>query len=101
MKLSEIYAWQIDFFHVQPKDSFVVYYEETFVDGKPVGVGKIKAADFYHNKVNYYAFRFEKDDEVGYYDEKGNSLRKAFLKAPLKFSRISSRYSLARYLIVQ
>jgi murein DD-endopeptidase MepM/ murein hydrolase activator NlpD len=97
VKLAEIYAWQIDFFRIQPSDSFKVVYEETLVEDKPIGVGKILAANFYHNKEDFYAFRFEKNDEVNFYDEKGNSLRRAFLKAPLKFIRISSRYSLKRF----
>ncbi len=97
IKLSDIYAWQIDFFRIQPSDSFKVIYEETLVEGNPVGIGKILAANFYHQKENFYAFRFEKDDEANYYDEKGNTLRKAFLKTPLKFSRISSRYSMKRF----
>lgn len=96
IKLSEIYAWQIDFFRIQAKDSLKVVYEELYVDDKPTGVGKILTASFLHRGEDFYAFRFEKDDEVGYYDEKGNSLRKAFLKAPLKFSRISSRFSARR-----
>ena len=97
VKLSEIYAWQIDFFRIQPNDSLKVVYEEEYVEGKPIGVGRILAANFYHNKENFFAFRFEKNDEVNFYDENGQSLRKAFLKAPLKFSRISSRYSLKRF----
>lgn len=96
IKLSEIYAWQIDFFRIQARDSLKVVYEELYVDNKPSGVGKILTALFEHRGEDFYAFRFEKNDEVGYYDEKGNSLRKAFLKAPLKFSRISSRFSARR-----
>jgi murein DD-endopeptidase MepM/ murein hydrolase activator NlpD len=96
IKLSEIYAWQIDFFRIQAKDSLKVVYEELYVDGKPTGVGKILTASFIHRGEDFYAFRYEKNDEVGYYDEKGNSLRKAFLKAPLKFSRISSRFTTRR-----
>jgi murein DD-endopeptidase MepM/ murein hydrolase activator NlpD len=97
IKLADIYACQIDFFKIQQSDSFKVVYEETLVEDKPVGVGKIMASNFYHAKENYYAFRFEKNNETNYYDEKGNSLKRAFLKAPLKFSRISSRYSLKRF----
>lgn len=97
VKLSEIYAWQIDFFRIQANDSLKVVFEELFVDGKSTGVGKILTASFRHRNEDFYAFRFEKNDEVGYYDEKGNSLRKAFLKAPLKFSRISSRFSMKRF----
>ncbi|MEW6195968.1 MAG: peptidoglycan DD-metalloendopeptidase family protein [Bacteroidota bacterium] len=97
VKLSEIYAWQIDFFRIQAADSFKVVYEELYVDNQPTGVGKILTAAFHHGDEDFYAFRFENGDNYGYYDEKGLSLRKAFLKAPLKFSRISSRYSMRRF----
>jgi murein DD-endopeptidase MepM/ murein hydrolase activator NlpD len=97
VKLADIYACQIDFFKIQQSDSFKVVYEEQLVENKPVGAGKILAANFYHAKENFYAFRFDKNNEINYYDEKGNSLKRAFLKAPLKFSRISSRYSLKRF----
>lgn len=97
VKLSEIYAWQIDFFRIQANDSLKVVFQELYVDGKPTGVGKILTASFRHRNEDFYAFRFEKNDEAEYYDEKGNSLRKAFLKAPLKFSRISSRFSSRRF----
>ncbi len=97
VKLSEIYAWQIDFFRIQANDSLKVVFQELYVDGKPTGVGKILTASFRHRNEDFYAFRFEKNDEAEYYDDKGNSLRKAFLKAPLKFSRISSRFSSRRF----
>ncbi|MGK9367990.1 M23 family metallopeptidase [Melioribacter sp. Ez-97] len=93
IRLSDIYAWQIDFFRIQPSDSFKVYYENVYVDSQYVGTGKILAAQFFHRGTEFNAFYFENGKESGYYDEEGNSLRKAFLKAPLKFSRISSRYS--------
>jgi len=96
VKLSEIYAWQIDFFRIQKSDSFKVVYEQLYVDNKLSGVGKILTAVFRNSGNEFNAFRFEKNDEVGYYDEKGNSLKKAFLIAPLKFSRISSRFSSRR-----
>ncbi|MFZ6033017.1 MAG: peptidoglycan DD-metalloendopeptidase family protein [Melioribacter sp.] len=96
IKLSDIYAWQIDFFRIQPSDSFKVYYETIYVDSQYVGTGKILAARFFHRGTEFNAFYFEGEKEAGYYDEEGNSLRKAFLKAPLKFSRISSRYSSRR-----
>ncbi len=97
IKLADVYAWQIDFFRLQQNDSFKVFYEQILVDDKPVGVGKILAASFTHRKENYYAFYFDKEKEGGYFDDKGNSLRRAFLKAPLKFSRITSRYSMRRF----
>lgn len=96
MRLSEVYAWQIDFFRIQKGDKFKVIYEEEFVNGKSIGVGDIKAAYFSHFNEDYYAIYFDQDETGEYFDEKGKGLRKAFLKAPLEFSRISSRYSLNR-----
>lgn len=95
-KLSEVYAWQIDFFSISKGDEFEVVYEEKLVEGKPVGIGHIKAARFKHNSENYFAFQFKDDSTTKYYDQEGNSLEKAFLKAPLKFSRISSHFSHSR-----
>jgi len=96
-RLEDIYAWQIDFFRIQPTDSFKVIYEQILVDSVPVDVGKIYAANFYSNKENHFAFYFNKEKNESYFDEKGNSLKRLFLKAPLKYSRISSKFSLSRY----
>ena len=95
--LSEVYAWQIDFFRIQRGDDFSVVFEEKQLDGQPVGLGEIEAARFTHVGEDYYAFRFEHDGAAGYYDEEGNSLRKAFLKSPLKFYRLTSRYNPRRF----
>lgn len=95
--LSDIYAWSIDFYRLQKGDEFKVIYSENFVDGKSVGIDKIIACEFRHAGSPYYAFYFEQDSIGTYFDEEGGSLRKAFLKAPLKFSRISSRYSKKRF----
>ena len=96
IRLSQIFAWQIDFYHLQKGDNFKVIYDRLFIDDKFFAVGKIKVAYFYHNKKEYFAFPFIQDSVVQYFDENGNSLRKAFLKAPLEFGRISSRYSKSR-----
>ncbi len=96
-RLEDIYAWQIDFFRIQQTDSFKVIYEQILVDGEPVNVGKIHAANFFSNKENHFAFYFDKEKGENYFDEKGNSLKRLFLKAPLKYSRISSRFSMNRY----
>ncbi|MBN2819089.1 MAG: peptidoglycan DD-metalloendopeptidase family protein [Bacteroidales bacterium] len=96
IELSEIYAWTVDFFGIEKGDYFKVLYSEKYVDGQSIGIGKIHAAVFSHHKQLYYAFAFEQDSVFDYFDEKGQSLRKAFLKAPLRFSRISSRYSHSR-----
>lgn len=95
-ELSEIYAWSIDFFGLQPADSFCVVYDEQYVDSVPVGLGKIHAAYFRHADHDFYAIPFVQDSVESFYDLEGNSLRKAFLKAPLRFSRISSRFSNSR-----
>ena len=95
--LSEIYAWSIDFFELQPGDSFNVVYDVQYIDTVPVGLGKIYAAYFRHNDEVYYAIPFVQDSVESYYDVDGKSLRKAFLKAPLRYSRISSRFSNSRY----
>jgi len=101
-EMSDIYAWAIDFFHLQKKDNFKVIYEEKFIDDSVyVGIGKVKAAYFEHKKTPFYAFNFVTDSTkniTDYYDDEANTLRKQFLKAPLKFSRISSRYNLKRYI---
>ncbi len=94
--LSDIYAWTIDFFGLQKGDQFSVLYDELYVDSTFVGIGQVHAAQFYHGDKDYYAFYFEQDSVGGYWDQDGNSLKRAFLKAPLKFSRISSTFSYAR-----
>ncbi len=99
MRLADMYAWSIDFFRIQKGDYFKVIYEEQFIDDTvSVGVGRILAADFNHEGESFYSFYFKKGDEYSdYFDENGKTLRKAFLKAPLQFSRISSRYSPRRF----
>lgn len=101
IRLSEIFAWQIDFYRIQRGDRFVALYEETRIDGEPVGIGSVLAARFQHMGTDFYAFRFEHNGGADYYDEAGHNLRKAFLKAPLRYSRITSRYSLQRFHPIQ
>lgn len=96
IKLSQIFAWQIDFYRIQKGDNFKVIYEELFIGDQFYGVGKINAAFFHHQGKDFYAIPFVQDSVLQYFDEEGNSLRKAFLKAPLEFGRISSRYSKSR-----
>jgi len=97
IELSEIYAWTVDFFGIEKGDYFKVVYDESFVDSVSVGIEAIHAAYFMHKGRPYYAFRYQQDSLWNFFDEAGNSLRKAFLKAPLKFSRISSRFSNSRF----
>lgn len=100
-KLEEIFAWQVDFFRIQKGDEFKVIYEQDRVDDEVVHVGKVVGAYFKHFGKDYYAVNYNQGKNDDYYDEQGNSLRKAFLKAPLNYSRISSRYSLKRFHPVQ
>ena len=90
LELSEIYAWTIDFFGLQQGDSIRVFYDEQYVDSVRWGIGRIYAANFYHGKRWQEAYWFDIADYQatdtrcrGYFDAEGNSLRKAFLKAPL------------------
>jgi len=96
VELSEIYAWSIDFFGLQEGDRFKVIYEEEYIDTTSNGVYRILATFFEHAGTGFCAIPFIQDGKESYYDLEGNSLRKAFLKAPLRYSRISSRYSESR-----
>ena len=99
-ELSEIYAWTIDFFRLEKGDNFKIIYTGKYVDDSIyVGLNRIHSAYFEHRKKSFYAIEFETDPKRGifeYFDEKGKNLRRAFLRAPVQFSRISSRYNLRR-----
>jgi murein DD-endopeptidase MepM/ murein hydrolase activator NlpD len=93
LKMEEVYAWTIDFFGLQKGDRFRLMYDEIYVDSVSVGINLIHAAQFDFYGKELFAFRFEKNDSAGYYNENGENLQKEFLKAPLKFYRISSGFS--------
>jgi murein DD-endopeptidase MepM/ murein hydrolase activator NlpD len=97
VELSEIFAWSIDFFGIQEGDRYKVIYEESYVDSQSIGINRILGAWFLHSGTEFWAIPFEQDGVRSFFDENGNSLRKAFLKAPLRFSRISSGFSSSRY----
>lgn len=96
LNLENVYAWTIDFFSLQKGDRFRLVYDEIYVDSVSIGINNIYAAQFDYYGKEIYAFRFAKNDSVGYYNEKGENLQKEFLKAPLKFYRISSGFSSGR-----
>jgi murein DD-endopeptidase MepM/ murein hydrolase activator NlpD len=96
LELSEVYAWTIDFFGIQKGDYFKLIYEELTVDDKFIGFGKIHAALFNNEEKDHYAFYFVQENTGDYFNDKGQSLRRTFLKAPLHFKRISSHYSHSR-----
>lgn len=96
LDLSEVFAWTVDFYGLQKGDHFKVIYEEMYVDGRMIGIDKILSAYFNASGKEYYAFLWEDKGKRSYFDENGQSLQRSFLKAPLRFSRISSRFSKAR-----
>ena len=93
LNLENVYAWTIDFFSLQKGDRFRFIYDEMFVDSTSIGIRNIYAAQFDYYGKEIFAFRFGKNDSVGYYNEKGENLQKEFLKSPLKFSRVTSHFS--------
>ena len=95
--LVDVFAWQVDFYKINKGDKFKVVYLEEIIDNKVIGIKEIKAAYFYHDNKDYYAFKYDQGKGIDYFDEKGNNLRKTFLRSPLNFSRISSRYSKKRF----
>lgn len=97
VSLSDIYAWTVDFFGLQKGDRFRVLYDEKFCDGESVAVDTVRYAIFTHNGSDMPSIMYnQKDGGNVYWNEKGESMRKAFLKAPLKYSRISSGFSYSR-----
>jgi murein DD-endopeptidase MepM/ murein hydrolase activator NlpD len=96
IELSEIYAWTIDFFGLQKGDEFKIIYEELFAGDQSLGISNIFGASFFHSGTKIEAIPFLEDSTLSFFDKEGNSLRKAFLKAPLRYSRISSRFSSSR-----
>ncbi|MDP2724383.1 MAG: peptidoglycan DD-metalloendopeptidase family protein [Bacteroidales bacterium] len=95
-ELSEIYAWTIDFFGLQKGDVYKAIYTKQYVEGQYIGLGRVEATLMLHGGDSLYAFYFIQNEKGDYFDEKGLSLQRAFLKAPLRFTRISSRFSNSR-----
>jgi len=96
-ELSSVYQWTVDFFRLQKGDNFKIIYNENYInDTIYAGIESVEATLLNHHGRPYYGFRFVTDSikgEADYYDEKANTLRSFFLKAPLNYTRISSRYS--------
>ena len=92
-KMEDVLQWSIDFHHLQKQDQFRLVYDEKLIDGKVVGIGDIKAAYYKTGNNEYFANYYEFGEQKGYYDLEGRPMKKAFLKAPVRFSRISSYYN--------
>ena len=99
-ELSEIYAWNIDFFRLEKGDNFKILYTSKFIDDSIyIGLNRVHNSYFEHRGKPFYAIEYETDSIRGiteYFDENGKNLRRAFLLSPVQFSRISSRYNLRR-----
>ena len=102
--MAGVFAWSIDFFRLYPGDEFKVIYNEKSVEGIPYGIDGISSIWFKHQGREFYAFRYALDAEgkkMGFFNEDGKEMRRPFLMAPVKYSRISSGYSGRRFHPVQ
>ncbi|MFD3001736.1 peptidoglycan DD-metalloendopeptidase family protein [Pontibacter toksunensis] len=100
-KFADIYAWRLNLNRIQPGDKFKLIYDEKVVNGTTIDISNLKAAFFEHMGKPLYAIGFDQGDGLSYYDQEGKSMKKAFLKEPLEYSRISSRFSKRRFHPVQ
>ncbi len=97
VELANIYAWTIDFYGLRSGDQFRAVYEDRFVEGEYVGIGRIKAAEFEHRGSIRRAYFFDNGIQSGYFDEEGNSMRRAMMRVPFEYNpRISSGFSHSR-----
>lgn len=96
-RMEDALAWSVDFHHIQKGDAYKLIFEEQYVEGKPVGIGKLLGAWFKSGNATIYSVYYETEKYKGFYDPQGRPMKRAFLKAPVKYSRISSRYSRRRY----
>ncbi|MBL4594016.1 MAG: peptidoglycan DD-metalloendopeptidase family protein [Flavobacteriales bacterium] len=101
IEMADVFAWTIDFYRIQKGDWFKVVYEERFVEGKSIGVGRVLASNFNHYNKDFFACYFVQDSIGDYFDAEANSLRRAFLKSPLKFGRLTSGFTMRRFHPVQ
>lgn len=99
--LADVFSWKVDFFGIQRGDYYKIIYDEKYVDDEFIGTGEIKAAYFNHIGEGSYAIQYDQGEGVDFFNAEGQSVRREFLKAPLTFTRISSRYSGRRYHPVQ
>ncbi len=98
-KMEDALQWSIDFHHLQKGDEFKLVYNRKFIEGEEVGIGDVQAAYYKTGGNEYHAIYYASEDgkHEGYYDLEGRPMKRGFLKAPVKYSRISSYYNLNRY----
>lgn len=95
--MADLYGWQIDPRTLRKGDWFKIIYEQKYVGGEPIGIGDILGAEFNHMNNSYMAYAYDDGNGLNYYDEEGQSMQKAFLRYPVEYSRISSRYNPKRF----
>ncbi len=96
--MADVFGWQVDPKMLRKGDWFKIIYEDRMVQGQSVGIGNIIGAEFNHMKNSYMAYNYDDGEGIDFFDERGESVQKAFLRYPVEFSRISSRYNPSRYL---
>ncbi len=96
-KMEDALQWSVDFHHIQKGDAFQLVFDRHYIEGEPVGVGQLHVAYYNTSGNDYHAVYFEDEKFPGYYDLEGRPMKSTFLKSPVKYSRISSRYNLNRY----
>ncbi len=95
--MEDAFAWSVDMYHVQKGDKFSLIFEEEIVGGKKVNYGKLISGHFIASGEDHYAFLFDAGKHNGYFDLEGRPMRKAFLKSPVKYGRISSSFNPRRF----
>lgn len=100
-EFADLYGWSVDFQGLQKGDEFKVVFEEKVIEDQVVGHSGIQLAYFQHKGEELHAIPFEQNGQISFFDQNGNSFKKAFLRDPLKYTRISSRYNLKRFHPVQ
>jgi murein DD-endopeptidase MepM/ murein hydrolase activator NlpD len=101
LEMMDVYQWTLDFAGIQKGDLFQILYDVKMIDGKAVGINRVLASSFTNSGREHFAFVFNQNNRLEYFDEEGQSLRRAFLKAPLNYRRISSKYSNSRFHPIQ
>lgn len=97
VELANIYAWTIDFYGLRKGDQYKILYENRYIEDEYIGIGKIEAVEFVHRGEVKKAYYFDNGEQGGYYDEEGNSLRRAMMRVPFEYNpRISSSFSHSR-----
>lgn len=95
--MEDALGWSVDFYHIQKGDAYKLVYERKYVEGEPLGIGKLLGAIYTSGNTEFHSIRFNSGLHDGYFDLEGRPMKKAFLKSPVEYSRISSRFSNNRF----